>query len=56
MLEYEVAKVRIADIEAAARRRRVAGAVRAQVERHPVRRFLGRRLVRAGLRLASAGG
>ncbi|MGH7921435.1 MAG: hypothetical protein ACREQM_16045 [Candidatus Dormibacteraceae bacterium] len=56
MLQYEVAKLLIRDIEATARRRREAEAVGARPERRPLRRFVGRRLVRIGLRLAAAGG
>lgn len=56
MLQYDVAKLLISDIEAAAARRRVERELRSQAAPRPVRRFVGRRLVRIGLRLAAANG
>jgi len=57
MLQYDVAKYVISDLEAAASQQRLAReAQRGHRERRPLRVVIGRRLVRFGLRLAAAQG
>lgn len=55
MLQYDVAKFAIRDRENAAAQERLARQVLAQ-RGTPLRTVIGRRLVRVGLRLASAQG
>lgn len=56
MFEYDVAKFMIRDREAAAAESRLAREFIAARARRPLRAFIGRRLVRMGLRLAAAQG